>query len=38
MRLCSEDVFGKEGSSGMEGSSGWRNVTSGRLDVVEAPK
>ena len=36
MQLETVEVFRTEGSSGIEGSSGWRGVTSGRPDVVDA--
>ena len=36
MRIRTKDVFETEGSLGMKGSSGWRSVTSGGLDVADA--
>jgi len=36
VRFQTEDVFRAKGSSGMGGSSGRMNVTSGKLDVADA--
>ena len=36
VHLRTEDIFGTKGSSRMEGSSGWRNATSGKLNATEA--
>jgi len=37
VRLRTENVFGTEGCSRMKGPTGQRSVTSGRLDMMDAP-